>query len=61
MWIDMGVCIYVCVCVYMCIYSFKEYLKFQRVLDFSALFPVTSILSSSPFSIQAEIHQNSIK
>ena len=38
---------YVCVCVNTCVYSFKENLKLQGVLDFSALFPVTSILTSS--------------
>ena len=39
-------CMYLCVCVYICKYSIKENLKFQRVLDFSALLPVTSILTS---------------
>ena len=38
---------HVCVCVNICIYSFKENLNSQRVLDFSALLPVTSILTSS--------------
>ena len=38
---------YVCVCVNICIYSFKKNLKSQRVLDFSALLAVTSILTSS--------------
>ena len=38
---------YVCICVNICTYSFKENLKSQRVLDFSALLPVTSILTSS--------------
>ena len=38
---------HVCVCVNICIYSFKENLNLQRVLDFSALLPVTSILTSS--------------
>ena len=48
MYVDIYGCMYmyarVCVCI--CIYSFKENLKFQRVLDFSALLPV-SILTSS--------------
>ena len=44
----MGLCICIYVFVYVCIYSFKENLKFQRVLDFSTLLPVTSILTSSP-------------
>ena len=38
---------YVCVCVNICTYSFEENLKSLRVLDFSALLPVTSILTSS--------------
>ena len=49
--VDVDVCgymyMYVCVCVNICIYSFRENLKSQRVLDFSATLPVTSILTSS--------------
>ena len=41
-------CMYLCVCVYIWKYPIKENLKFQRVLDFSALLPVTSILTSLP-------------
>ena len=37
---------YVCVWVNICTYPFKENLKPQNVLDFSALLPVTSILTS---------------
>ena len=48
MWIYVGVCICMYVFVFIvCIYSFKENLKSQRVLDFLALLPVTSILTSS--------------
>ena len=47
MCIYVGMYMYLCVCVYICIYSFKENLKSQRVLDFLALLPVTSILTSS--------------
>ena len=50
-YVDVDVCgymyMYVCVCVNLFIYSFKENLKLQRVQDFSALLPVTSILTSS--------------
>ena len=49
MWIYMGVCI--CMYVFVFIYvnsHLKKKLKFQKVLDFSALLPVTSILTSLP-------------
>ena len=51
--VDVDVCgyMYMYVCVYVnvniCIYSFKENLKSKRMVDFSALLPVTGILTSS--------------